>query len=322
MSYILDALNKSEQERKEQNYEPSLQVSHAAVSTQDGLGKPLLWVFAGLIVVLLACIIVYFFTSKFEKESAQPRLQAVQSVERSVADAQPSMPEPKAAPVAVSRLVSRADVGAITAPGAEPIERSDNKFSTISTSPSKHSENKQSYSSPDAISSLYQQHGEDSAVIVDAYIEEQGLAIVQGRPSPGSQELLAERAAKYMGEVEAYERELEQEQALQAEVQSSVQEMTSSGRELSEIEKTAIEVPHISEMSESLQAAIPSIEFSAHVYAFDASAGFVILNGATRYPGDRIAEDIVVEEIIEKGVVLSYKGTSFRLDSMRDWINN
>ncbi len=81
-------------------------------------------------------------------------------------------------------------------------------------------------------------------------------------------------------------------------------------------------VPHVSEIPDHIQQAIPSIDYSAHVYAIDEGTGFVVLNGSTRYPGDRVGADIVVKEIRDDGVVLSYQGTEFSLNAMRNWIND
>lgn len=320
MSYILDALNKSEQERKEQQYTPNLQASHTAPLPEAAYGKIALWVFVGIVVVALLSTALFFFSaSHSEEKQFQPIIVPAKPVEREVADL-------------TSRSVS---VTADEVNAARQQYVSQTSGSALKTSRSA-LKPVSGHSSADAINSLYQQDAggikatvfaqnqagvntqQPSSVLPSAAEASQNETPITNQPS---QQQLAEKAAAYMEELRAVERELEQEQALHATVQNSVA--------LNNMEQASVEpvepkkrVPHISEMPESLQAAIPSIEFSAHVYAFDASAGFVILNGSTRYPGDRVAADIIVEEIIEEGVVLSYKGQSFRLDSMRDWINN
>ncbi len=320
MSYILDALNKSEQERKEQQYTPNLQASHAAPLPETAYGKIALWVFVGIVVVALLSYALFFFSaSRSENKQSQPVIVPASPVERAVADV-------------TSKSVSVAEAEVNTAP-----QQYISHTSGVALKPSRFALKPVSgQGSADSINALYQQDTggikevasaqnqaginaqQSSSVLPSAVQASQNQKPIANQPS---QQQLAEKAAAYMEELRAVERELEQEQALHAAVQNSVALNNMEQASVAPVEPKKW-VPHISEMPESLQAAIPSIEFSAHVYAFDASAGFVILNGSTRYPGDRIAADIIVEEIIEDGVVLSYKGQSFRLDSMRDWINN
>ena len=320
MSYILDALNKSEQDRKEQQYTPSLQASHTAPLPEVAYGKIALWVFIGIIVVALLSTALFFFSAnRSENEQSQPVIVPASPVERAVTDL-------------TSKSVSVAETEVNTAPQQYVSQAS----GAVLKPPNFALKPVSGQSSADSINELYQQDAggikeaasaqnqagvnaqQSSSVLPNAAQANQNEAPIAHQPS---QQQLAEKAAAYMEELRAVERELEQEQALHAAVQDSVALNDMEQARVAPVEPKKW-VPHISEMPESLQAAIPSIEFSAHVYAFDASAGFVILNGSTRYPGDRITADIIVEEIIEEGVVLSHKGQLFRLDSMRDWINN
>ncbi len=83
-----------------------------------------------------------------------------------------------------------------------------------------------------------------------------------------------------------------------------------------------VTIPFIHEMDWSLKADIPSIDYSAHIYAADYSKGFVILNGAKKHAGDELKNGVYVEKIEENSLVLSYKGLLFRLPAMKSWVNN
>lgn len=79
--------------------------------------------------------------------------------------------------------------------------------------------------------------------------------------------------------------------------------------------------PLISELSASAQRAIPTIEFTTHVFAEKAGASFVMLNGAFRRPGDEVLPGLVLESVDKNYIVLNYHGQVFRLDSLNSWIN-
>lgn len=80
-------------------------------------------------------------------------------------------------------------------------------------------------------------------------------------------------------------------------------------------------LPLLSELSPQRQQAIPSIDFSLHVYSSDQDTGFVTLNGQRRRPGDQVAPGLRLEKIVDEFIVLSYKGSEFRLLSLNSWIN-
>ncbi len=80
-----------------------------------------------------------------------------------------------------------------------------------------------------------------------------------------------------------------------------------------------ISAPFVTELTWPLREAIPSIKYTAHVYSDNGGSGFVILNDAKRYDGYRVAEDLYVKQIQKDGVVLTYRGTAFKLSAMKSW---
>jgi len=79
------------------------------------------------------------------------------------------------------------------------------------------------------------------------------------------------------------------------------------------------EIPSVFTLERSRQQSIPSIAYGAHIYASDNKSGFVILNGAKRQAGERMSNGVYVESVNENSVILSFKGVVFSLPAMKDW---
>lgn len=61
------------------------------------------------------------------------------------------------------------------------------------------------------------------------------------------------------------------------------------------------------------QAELPPFMMTAHVYSADKSQRFVLINGLKYGDGDQTREDLKVEQILPNGAVLSYRGNPFYL---------
>ena len=79
------------------------------------------------------------------------------------------------------------------------------------------------------------------------------------------------------------------------------------------------DVPSIYELPVALQNRLPKMVYSAHIYSSDADSGFAIINDRRRYRGDRITANLVVVSIENNGVILSFEGETFRLGAMKNW---
>ncbi|WP_024460712.1 general secretion pathway protein GspB [Marinimicrobium sp. LS-A18] len=79
-------------------------------------------------------------------------------------------------------------------------------------------------------------------------------------------------------------------------------------------------VPGIRDLSWSLQQDIPSLNYQAHQYR-EGEGSTVTINQREYRTGDRIATDLRIERIEEDGVVLTFKGQSFKLQALNSWIN-
>jgi len=80
-------------------------------------------------------------------------------------------------------------------------------------------------------------------------------------------------------------------------------------------------VPFLSSLSQQTKNEVPTIYYQRHDYSSDASQSAVTLNGKTVKTGGSPGSGIKVEEILPDSVVLSYRGTQFRLRALNSWVN-
>ena len=78
-------------------------------------------------------------------------------------------------------------------------------------------------------------------------------------------------------------------------------------------------VPHLQEMSELVQQAIPDMAFAGHVYSSNPVQRSVIINGSAMGEGDLIMNGLSIDQITDKGVIFDYQSQRFRIDILQDW---
>ncbi|MGM3175203.1 type II secretion system assembly factor GspB [Dickeya lacustris] len=64
---------------------------------------------------------------------------------------------------------------------------------------------------------------------------------------------------------------------------------------------------------------LPYIAFSAHVYTSEVDKRSVTLNGERYHEGDTPYPGLIIEQIEQDMVILSFNGEPFILDSLQDW---
>lgn len=82
---------------------------------------------------------------------------------------------------------------------------------------------------------------------------------------------------------------------------------------------SSLDITSIYDIERTFQKTIPSIAYDAHIYASDSNSGFVILNGVKWRQGERMRNGIYIEKIAENELILSYQGVVFSLPAMRSW---
>ncbi len=73
------------------------------------------------------------------------------------------------------------------------------------------------------------------------------------------------------------------------------------------------QLPLLRDLPADFRAEIPTLSLDVHVYAPATNHRFVLINMKKYREGDQLAEGPRIEEITEAGVVLNYRGRTFRI---------
>ena len=84
-------------------------------------------------------------------------------------------------------------------------------------------------------------------------------------------------------------------------------------------EQEFADLPYLNELSTGDRRGIPEMEFSSHMFSSSPKFRSVVINGVQLKQGDAFAGDIDVIEITEEGVVLDKEGLAFRINVMQEW---
>ncbi len=73
------------------------------------------------------------------------------------------------------------------------------------------------------------------------------------------------------------------------------------------------EIPSFNELPGELRQRIPAIKVNVHAYSQAPEEQFIIVDMIKYRSGERIAEGLMLEQVTSQGVVLRFEGTAFRL---------
>ena len=73
------------------------------------------------------------------------------------------------------------------------------------------------------------------------------------------------------------------------------------------------EAPWLSSLPQAFRSSLPPLAVNIHVYSPDQSQRILYINNRPVQQGERIEGGVVVEEIVQDGVVLQYRGQRFKL---------
>lgn len=80
-------------------------------------------------------------------------------------------------------------------------------------------------------------------------------------------------------------------------------------------------VPLLTSLSQQVKNDIPTLYYQRHDYSNNAAQSEVTLNGKSVKAGGSPGSGFKVEEILPDSVVMSYRGTQFRLRALNSWVN-
>lgn len=284
MSYILDALKKSEQERARGTI-PDIKTVHQPRPVE--YKKTSAWPYIVLIVMLLSAgglgFVIYQQNMFKTAGSSASNQDATAATEMPSIDVKPS----------TQQLLSETSQNLIA-------QKSD--FGNRSSTASQDSVPKGS----DSQGSVPQRSPEKSQTNVNT----------EEKHNTGEANVIFSDEPLTVTEKELKNAETIENLAALSDVQI-VSETESSKRELSE--PLDDKIYDIAELPDSVKRDLPAISFAGHVYSSTQSQRSVMLNGKKMREGQEVTKGLMLEEITVEGVVLRSQGYRFKLGALQDW---
>jgi len=72
-------------------------------------------------------------------------------------------------------------------------------------------------------------------------------------------------------------------------------------------------------LSPTIKQQIPSLKVTTHIFSSEESFRKVTINGFSVSKGAELSEGLLVEHILEDGVIFSFKGVFFRMKALEEW---
>ncbi len=294
MSLILDALNRSERERRAGDEVPNLATEHytGAAGTGSGWRQQLLWAALAAALLVIGWLV-------WERFGAEPGTAELTTAEQSAA--MPAAPTATSAPQVVAEpAVNKAPTVAVAA--QTDTANADAETETVAEPP-------EPVVAEPAVSAdvidLYKQGGSGAdAAPAPAPAES---APVEVAP-PAEPEPVTETATVAAPPVSEESLDIE---ALVARAEN----------ELENARLAEHPAPFLADLSQQKKNQIPTLMYSRHDYASDAKASAVTINGKSLRAGGTAGGGVRVVEVLPDSVVLSHQGTEFRLRALNSWVN-
>jgi general secretion pathway protein B len=78
-------------------------------------------------------------------------------------------------------------------------------------------------------------------------------------------------------------------------------------------------LPDLHDLPAELLAKIPSLNYSEHNY--HPSGGYVKINGEIKHTNETLAHELVIDKILEDGMILHLNNYSFKMRALNSWVN-
>lgn len=279
MSFILDALKKSETERQRSSGPALFEVKVAAPQAR-------LPTWAVIVGALLAVNLLILLWVLLHRGSTTTATQAAAAANTTPAAAGAANPTPAANPPAAPAPLAQA-----VAPAATPAPNNAGPIQANTTSPVNAAPTRTAPPPAD----------ESAAADEAAYNpNDERPAVLPGTAEAAAAERERARAQRALEENAERVREQQQTTASAARRQNTVMARTSG-------------LPTRDELVNSGRARIPELSLSLHAYDPDPARRFVFINGSRAREGDAVGGGVVLETITRDGVILSSGGQKFVL---------
>ncbi|GLQ31604.1 general secretion pathway protein GspB [Litoribrevibacter albus] len=335
MSYILDALRKSEQERRNQEAVTSFSVG--TMDPQSGSetqGNP--WVWIAVAIVLSINVLAFLFIFKDEIVSADkqeqiPTLLGNNPSKDLSAEVKPRLDEA----VVEERFVEERPLPRAI-PSQDGVQLPEKYLAPNQTSAERSFESQTpeyqvgfEYSDADVIRPKPKDRlsgsdslGSEDISPIGSQDKEMSLAerykdVQMEQRAPKYEVINASESASAPNTVNLREQLLDGLQEPQVIKPSAGHSKSVNSNHYSQAE--AEKLPRIMDLSRDQQAMIPPIRFSGHLYSSRPESRSIRLEGVKYKEGDRISRAVSVHTITEDGVVLDLEGNLFYISSFEDW---
>ncbi len=294
MSHILDALKKSEQERKLGDL-PDISSEHALLQ-EASERTPWLWYFAlalGLLIFLALSLLAYQNYGDSETGYPQSTTQVYQTTASERAHVLIQPPEKTA--VSGQQAMVPADTRESQSSKVQGAGSIDNDsiegFEVIRPSTDRR----------EALKNKELEEAEREQELINEY---QAWFNSEGQNANSSQNITEEKAKS------------DQQGAQIGKLQELENQKTKQKVKAYDDWKS---LPSIAALPSTFKQQIPSLKVSTHIYSSAASFRKVTINGDGAKVGDEISQGLVLDQITEEGVVLSFKGKRFRMNALEAW---
>lgn len=315
MSYILDALQKSEQDRQNQQT-PSLTTQYETKALTIKKTNWIWWLIGVLSLALIALVVAVIVWFLNPNESRQNTVQQSPLV---AVETPPQTPAQTATPVQPAAHASSSDA---STPKTDPLEI--NTPESTSTA--------DSIASPTLVSQEDQRQAKAAAI-------DPRIAELYTAPKAVEPEFVYADEKEYQLSENQPPQAVEPKKITSAPVAKGNPESQPGPAVVTE--ETAVDtapiaqadnpVPgsvvdggfmSIEQLPDTVKSEIPAIRYVAHVYAGTQKKGFAILNDAKLQAGDKLDDELYLEKVDKDHIVMSYRGYFFRLPAMQNWDAN
>lgn len=302
MSYILDALQKSEQDRQQGKQAPSLANQFEAQSLTLKKPRMIWWLVGVLAVVLMALVgafIFWFIQPAQQPSRVSPEPAAVSSLYDTASQplsVSPPVVDTQVRPAPPSATAEYVPPTAVPEPTPTPAPIPDQKVDPRIAD---------LYNTPKAVEPEF------------VYADEEEYPIADTAP-PSSVNKTEEVAAVTLTSPKVVKGNPVSEPG--PAVAPTLAEESSTA-ETEPVPGSVVEggFMSIEQLPDTIKSEIPAIQYGAHVYAGSNKAGFAILNGKKLQSGGKLADELYLEKVDKDHIVMSYRGYFFRLPAMQHW---
>lgn len=287
MSFILEALNKS---REPVSSVPTLSTQHPVERVATSPRQYILWAVCALALVIVAWVVWGRLTAQPEPipESGSPVAELTQNIGNAAASV-------------TTELRARAEARTQDAQSTQQAAVRPEPESVNVASPAQPGEQAPEAAPPD-------QPAVQAAVPV-----EPAATTPRATEDPAVARLYRDRSLPAQPAAVASERE-EEPLDIKNVLKRAQEEMGNSGAD-------DHPVPLLTSLSQQAKNDIPTVYYQRHDYSSNKALSEVTLNGKTVKTGGSPGSGFKVEEILPDSVVLSYRGTQFRLRALNSWVN-